>query len=165
MMFFRILLRLVARGLQQLAAHPVSSAVVALLLIALAFVSMANFSEPGPAQATARTSGQPAATVSYFQGQKNFDSGLIWSALSPDLVNQAEQAGASQQDLQDQLNQARDLGRELQGVEYIGGHELQKGGSMQFYVATVRSGDISTDADEIFYVFTLDQNGKIVKIE
>ncbi|MCL5961295.1 MAG: hypothetical protein M1358_18635 [Chloroflexi bacterium] len=165
MVVFKVLLRLIIRGGQQIASHKVSSAIVALLLIALVFVSTAKFSQPGAAQASVGSVTQPSATANYFMGQRNFDSSLIWSSLSTDLISQAEGSGATQQDLQDQLDQARELGRGLQGVSYIGGHALQNGGSMHFYVATVSTGGVSSEADEIFYVFTLDKDGKIEKIE
>lgn len=165
MIVVKVLLRMVARGAEQIYAHKVSSAIVALLVIALAFVSTAKFSEPGPAQASFKAGAQPAATANYFKGQETFNSDLIWSGLSQELIDQAAIAGATKQDLQDQLDSARDSGRFLQEVSYIGGHELRKGGSMQFYVATIRSDGLSSEVDEIFYVFTLDNQGKIVSIE
>lgn len=165
MIILKAILRLVSRGVRQIAMHKVSSAIVALLLIALIFVSTAKVSEPGPAQAKAKNASQPIATENYFKGQQSFDSQLIWSSLSPELIGRAEMSGATINDLQQQLDSARELGRTLEQVSYIGGYDLRDGGSMQFYVATVKSGDSLEDVDEIFYVFTLDKDGKIVSIE
>jgi hypothetical protein len=166
MTVIQTVLRLLRSGVREIYIHKISSATIALLLIALAFVGTDRFVVPDTAHVRGHsTNDQPAATVNYFKGQQDFDSELIWSSLSPELISEAEAAGATVQDLQDQLDQARELGRTLEQVAYIGSYDLHDGGSMHFYVATVKSTVLSSDVEEIFYVFTLDQQGKITSIE
>lgn len=160
------ILGLFVRGARQVSMHKVSSAIVALLLLVLAFMISERLVAPDSVQASGRGANiQPTSTMSYFKGQQDFDSQLIWTSLSPELISQAEAAGATIDDLQDQLDEARELGRTLEQVAYIGGYDLRGGGSMQFYVATVKSTSLSEEVEEIFYVFTLDEEGKISKIE
>lgn len=163
-MALKVIGRLIARGVKQIVNHKVSSTLILLLTITLIFVSTAKFSEPQGAQASPKMT-PPASTEQYFKGQVNFDSNPIWESLSPELVRRAELSGATREDLQQQLDEARQMGRQVQEIAYIGGYGLNDGKSMQFYVVTVRNSESDTALDQIFYVFTLDQEGKILSIE
>ena len=164
-MALKIVSRLVSRGVKNIIDHKISTTLILVLVIALIFVSTAKFSEPQGASASQKTSAAPASTEQYFKGQQNFDSGLIWDSLSPDLIQKAELSGVTKDDLQQQLDQAKDLGRQVEQIAYIGGYNLNDGKSMHFYVVTVRSSATDTAPDQVFYVFTLDNQGKILSIE
>ncbi len=167
MMGLKIAARLMVRVIGQLWEHKLSSAIIIILVIAMTFVGTARFSEPTSALATASSArmSPPQATEQYFQGQLRFDSGLIWDALSPELIGKAQTSGATLQDLQAQLDEAREVGRSITQVDYVGGHPMREGRTMQFYVAAVQRSATTADSEEIFYVFTLDHNGKIQSIE
>lgn len=165
-MALKVIARLVARGIKHIIDHKASSTLIILLTIALIFVSTAKFSEPQGAQASqVSQAAAPATTEQYFKGQMNFNSAQIWETLSPELIRRAEASGATQQDLQDQLDRAREMGRRVKDVVYIGGYNLENGNSMQFYVVTVSDSATDDTVDQIFYVFTLDKDGKILSIE
>lgn len=164
-MALKVMARLISGGVKYTLNHKVSSALILLLAIALIFVSTAKFSEPTGAQASQKASVAPQSTEQYFKGQANFDSRLIWESLSDDLISRAEASGATRNDLQQQLDQAKELGREVARVAYIGGYNTDDGNSMQFYVVSMRSSTSDEALDQIFYVFTLDPNGKILLIE
>jgi hypothetical protein len=160
---------MIARGIKHTAEHKVSTALILLLVIALVIVSTARISIPSGASASQPevqpiVNAAPNSTEDYFRGQSTFDSALIWDSLSPELISRAEMSGASRDDLQMQLDQARELGRSVETISYIGAYNMDDGTSMQFYVATVRSSDVMPP-DHIFYVFTLDPDGKIESIE
>ncbi|MBI2955307.1 MAG: hypothetical protein HYY30_13415 [Chloroflexi bacterium] len=152
-------------AVKQIIDHKISTAVILVLVIALIVVSTARFSEPSGASASQKTGAAPSATEQYFKGQTDFDASLIWESLSDELIQRAELTGATQDDLQQQLDEARDLGREVENIVYIGGYNLDDGGSMQFYVVTVRGSESAMSSDQMFYVFTLDDTGKILSIE
>lgn len=163
-MALRIVARMIARGIKHALDHKVSSALILLLVIALIFVSTARTSQPSGALASQTASVAPISTENYFEGQSTFDSNLIWQSLSDELISRAEMNGATKDELQAQLDQAKELGRVVDTVSYIGGYNMEDGQSMQFYVAAVRS-STDTPPDYIFYVFTLGLDGKIVSIE
>ncbi|MDA8187517.1 MAG: hypothetical protein M0T85_05190 [Dehalococcoidales bacterium] len=164
-MILKVIARLIGRGVKQIADHKVSSALILLLLVALVFVSTARFSGPSGVQASQKTGVAPTSTEQYFKGQTNFDSNLIWQSLSPSLIERAQMSGATVEALQEQLDEAKQLGRSYEDIAYIGGYNLNNGKTMQFYVVTVRRSPTDSNPDQIFYVFTLDESGKIMNIE
>jgi hypothetical protein len=131
---------------------------------------------------------EPPATANFLRGQQTFDAHLIWESYSDRVVQALEDRGATVDDTQRQLDRLRQSGSPIQHVEYVGGHPLPTG-SMEFYVVT-RSGPCSTGggsqvlaprsgprliADQqqtcqgapvyVPYVFTLDDKGKIDRVE
>ncbi len=165
MMALKVVARMIARSIKYTLDHKVSSVLILLLVIALIFVSTARFSTPNNAMASQKIGVAPATTEQYFKGQSNYDSNMIWSVLSDDLKTRAAMSGATQDDLQAQLDDAKSSGRQVDQINYIGSYSMQDGKSMQFYVATVRRSGSDTSSDPIFYVFTLDTDGKILNIE
>ncbi|MBI4319816.1 MAG: hypothetical protein HY675_15105 [Chloroflexi bacterium] len=156
--------RLVLRGIEELWEHRLSTAIIMILLIALIFVSTVRFAEPSIAQASVKTLSPPPATEQYFKGQATYDSTLIWESLSRELIGRAAQSGATIDDLQAQLDQSRGMGRTFDRIDYVGSYGLPDGRSMQFYVVSTRRSPVA-EVDQTFYVFTLDQTGKILSVE
>jgi hypothetical protein len=133
---------------------------------------------------------EPAATAQFLRGQQTFDARLIWESYSDRVVQALEDRGASVDETQRQLERLRQAGSPIQGVEYVGGHPIPRG-SMEFYVVT-RSGpcvaperdgsqvrapedgrllisslDQTCRGETVYvpYVFTLDDKGKIDRVE
>jgi hypothetical protein len=164
--------RMIARSIKYTLDHKVSSVLILLMVIALIFTNAWRVSPPNAAQAAqnnvvaGKTAGAaPATTERYFQGQANYDSNMIWSVLSDDLKARAEANGSTQNDLQSQLDDAKAAGRQVDQINYIGNYDMQNGQSMQFYVATVSQSPTDPAPSPIFYVFTLDTDGKILDIQ
>ena len=132
---------------------------------------------------------EPQATAQFLRGQQTFDAHLIWESYSDRVIQSLEERGTEVQDLQRQLDRLRQLGNPIQEVAYVGGHPIPRG-SMEFYLVT-RAGPCPTDrggsqvrapeenhalvslleqtclGDPVYvpYVFTLDDKGKIDRVE
>jgi hypothetical protein len=133
---------------------------------------------------------EPAATASFLRGQQTFDAHLIWESYSDRVLQSLEDRGVTVDDTQRQLDRLRQAGNPIQDVAYVGGHPIPTG-SMEFYVVT-RSGpcvtpdrsgsqvrapdgthllvsalDQTCRGDPVYvpYVFTLDNSGKIDRVE
>jgi hypothetical protein len=127
---------------------------------------------------------EPSATATYLKGQQTFDARLVWESYSDRVIQDLRQRGGTVEDTQRQLDRVRQMGTHIDQVKYIGGYPLQTG-SMQFYVVT-RAGTCPADAPQaarphsglvsnlaqttcdavsIPYVFTLDDKGKIDRVE
>ncbi len=171
-MALKVAARMIARSVKYTLDHKVSSVLILLMVIVLIFSNAWRVTSPNAAQAsqtnsvmTQNTGAAPATTEEYFQGQATYNSNMIWAVLSDDLKARAEANGATQSDLQAQLDDAKSTGRQVDQINYIGNYNMQDGKSMQFYVATVKQSPTDTAPNAIFYVFTLDTDGKILDIQ
>ena len=63
-----------------------------------------------------------------------------------------------------QMESAKSSGVKLEEISYIGGKALPDGTSMQFYLVGVRQ-QARSDIDYQPYMFTLDRDGKIAKVQ
>jgi hypothetical protein len=186
----RVARRLAAR-VTQANGHPGRIAAVLLIavggVIALASLNVfpsLRFSMPSGPGLRLSPGNEPAATATYLKGQQTFDAKLVWDSYSERVLQDLRQRGATVDDTQRQLDRVRQVGSRIEQVQYIGGYSLQHG-SMQFYVVT-RTGRCSSDApqassararpvaalaqttcDPVYvpYVFTLDDKGKIDRVE
>jgi hypothetical protein len=133
--------------------------VVVLLGAGIAFLPSA------PALSALRPGGtEPQATGEYLRGNRDYNADLIWQSLSDDARQRLRTQGGSQEDLQRQMEAARQRGFKLEEVSYIGGKALPDGTSMQFYLVGVRQ-QTRADIDYQPYMFTLDRDGKIAKVQ
>jgi hypothetical protein len=107
----------------------------------------------------------PASTESYMKGNETFNAELVWNALSDEAQNRLRSRGSSVQALQDQMDQAKQAGRQFSQVTYIGGQSFADGTSLHFYTVLSRGLQSRGDPEPIPYVFTLDQSGKIVRVQ
>ena len=187
-MLWKIIRRLLALFIRVFIWHPV----VSLVLVAVG-LGVAGFALGGPSALTTLMQGQQtsvtgvgttvgttapsvavqsAAAVSpppsvdeYIRGMMNFDAGLMWDALDPRAVQTMQSQGNSQQTLQQRLDQAKQTGARYDGVTFVGGYTLDNGDRYMFYVMSRKGFAGPGVADQIFFVFTVGQSGKIVKIE
>jgi hypothetical protein len=163
----RLLKRLLHRLIRGLIRARVIGAVV--LVLALAGVGLAvyqgvplpavGFSPPGPKRA-------PPATENFLKGNQTYNADLICSSLSDDAMDRLRaRAGNCQEVEQRQLDVARERGAKLEQIDYVGGHSLPDGTSLQFYVVASRGPSGRPDVEYVTYIFTLDRLGKIAKVQ
>jgi hypothetical protein len=122
---------------------------------------------PAPAlsvQAASTTAPAPAVDQ-YIKGMTTFDAKLMWDSLDPTAVQTMVSQGGSQTTLQQRLDDAKQNGAAYEDITFIGGYPLQNGQRYLFYVVTRRGFTGPGQLDQIFFVFTVGQNGKILKIE
>jgi hypothetical protein len=133
-------------------------AVIALLAaVPMFFPSVANLG--GLRQQSA-----PTATEDYLRGNRDYNADLVWNSLNTDAQARLTDGGGSVGDLQQQMEAAKTRGIKLEEVSYIGGKSLPDGTSMQFYLVGIRQQPRS-DLDYQPYMFTLDRDGKIAKVQ
>jgi hypothetical protein len=94
-----------------------------------------------------------------------FDSKLMWDALDSQAIQSMTSQGGSEQVLQQRLDEAKQGGARYEDVTYIGGYPLKNGDQYFFYVVSRRGFVAPGQLDQVFFVFTVGSNGKIVKIE
>lgn len=109
------------------------------------------------------TESEPPSTSSYLRGLQTGDARLVWDAYSERAARDLQRRGVSQDETQRQLDQSRQNGSAIQGVQYVGAHPIPNG-SMHFYVIS-RAGRARGDVAYVPYVFTLDSTGKIERID
>jgi len=105
----------------------------------------------------------PPATEAFLKGTETYNAELIWNSFSQDALERMKARGVSLDVYQRQLTQAKEMGRRVEDVTYVGGHRLPTGASMHFYIVTQRVGD--GDPQYVSYVFTLDKDGKISRVQ
>jgi hypothetical protein len=102
---------------------------------------------------------------SYIKGLTQFDASLMWGSLSEEAIQAARARGGSLEALQQGLDEARQRGARYEGVEMIGSYPLQDGQSYLFYVLSRRGFAGPDQIDQLYFVFTVDQTGKISNVE
>ncbi len=95
----------------------------------------------------------------------SFDAKLMWDSLDPTAIQTMTSQGGSQTTLQQRLDDAKQNGAAYEGITFVGGYPLKNGQRYLFYVVTRRGFTGPGQLDQIFFVFTVGQNGKILKIE
>jgi hypothetical protein len=140
---------------------------LAVLLAAVAVILLLPALAPAgallPGISLPRGTAAPAATEDYLHGNRDYDGTLMWNSLSSDAQQRLAQAGSSADDLQRQMQAAKDRGLRLEEFSYIGGKALPDGTSVQFYLVGFR--DQQNPIDYQPYMFTLDTSGKITKVQ
>jgi len=121
-------------------------------------------SVPGLSSQTLRPATAPTSTETYLRGNRDYDADLMWSSLNTDAQSRLKDQGGSVEDLQRQMDSAKQRGIKLEEVAYIGGRALPDGTSMQFYLVGIRQ-QARSDIDYQPYMFTLDRDGKIAKVQ
>jgi hypothetical protein len=141
------------------------AALLGLLLVVVLVVAGAMFA-PTMLGSVGLRPGQsePQATGDYLRGNRDYNADLVWQSLSNDAQQRLSGQGGSEEDLQRQMEAARQRGFKLEDYSYIGGKSLPDGTSMQFYLVSVRQQQ-RPDLDYQPYMFTLDRDGKIAKVQ
>jgi hypothetical protein len=135
------------------------------LLVLVALVLLAPMFLPSiPGLAQLRANSAPPATEDYLRGNKDYNADLVWASLNPDAQSRLRDRGGSLEGLQQQMEAARQQGVKLEEISYVGGKALPDGTSMQFYLVGIRQ-QARSDIDYQPYMFTLDRDGKIAKVQ
>jgi len=138
---------------------------IGLIVVIALIVAVPRFLPSIPGLANLRASGTaPTATEDYLRGNKDYNADLVWNSLDNDAQSRLSAGGGSRDDLQQQMDSAKQQGVKLEEVSYIGGKALPDGTSMQFYLVGIRQ-QARSDIDYQPYMFTLDRDGKIAKVQ
>ena len=117
-----------------------------------------------PGMANLRGATAPTSTEDYLRGNRDYNADLVWNSLDSDAQSRLSSQGGSLDDLQKQMEAARSQGVKLEEVSYIGGKAQPDGTSIQFYLIGIRQ-QTRSDLDYQPYMFTLDRDGKIAKVQ
>jgi len=138
---------------------------IAALVVVVAIVVLAPTFLPSiQAFANLRGGSAPAATEDYLKGNRDYNADLVWNSLDNDAQSRITSQGGSRDGLQQQMEAAKQKGVQLAETSYIGGKALPDGTSMQFYLVGVRQ-QSGSSIDYQPYMFTLDRDGKIAKVQ
>jgi hypothetical protein len=137
---------------------------IGLVLVVALIVAVPIFAPSIPGMANLRGASAPTATEDYMRGNRDYNADLMWTSLNNDAQSHLRDQGGSLEDLQKQMEAARLHGMKLEEVAYIGGKSLPDGSSMQFYLVGIRQ-QARSDIDYQPYMFTLDRDGKIAKVQ
>jgi hypothetical protein len=121
--------------------------------------------DSGASMSAGVTHQAPSSTESYLKGNQEFNAELMWTALAPEAQERFRSRGATSQELQQQMDAAREQGTKLEDFSYIGGQRLPDGTSMHFYLVLTKGPQSRADSTYIPYVFTLDRGGKIARVQ
>jgi hypothetical protein len=139
---------------------------LAALLVIVAVVLLVPMLGPSiPGMPQLKTGGSaPSSTEDYLRGNRDYNADLVWSSLDSDAQARLTSQGGSVDDLQRQMQSAKDQGIQLADISYIGGKSMPDGTSMQFYLVGIKQQNKS-DLDYQPYMFTVDRDGKIAKVQ
>ena len=135
-----------------------------LVVIIALIVALPMFAPSIPGLSTLRPQSAPPSTEEYLRGNRDYNADLVWGSLNNDAQSRLKDSGGSLEDLQRQMESAKLHGVKLEEVSYIGGKSLPDGSSMQFYLVGIRQ-QARSDIDYQPYMFTLDRDGKIAKVQ
>jgi len=154
------------RGIRYIVLHPgaliATLAVIVLIVAAVVAAPLYIGSIPGLANLRSQTA--PNATEDYLRGNQTYNADLVWNSLDSDAQSRISSQGGSRDDLQQQMDAAKQRGVQIAETSYIGGKSLPDGTSMQFYLVGTRQ-QAGSNIDYQPYMFTLDRDGKIAKVQ
>lgn len=136
----------------------------ALVLVVAVVVLAPTFLSSIPGVPNLRGSSAPPAAEDYLKGNRDYNADLVWNSLDGDAQSRITSQGGSREGLQQQMEAARQKGVQLAEMSYIGGKALPDGTSMQFYLVGIRQ-QTGSSIDYQPYMFTLDRDGKIAKVQ
>jgi hypothetical protein len=158
--------RSLVRGVRYFVLNPgalVATLAVVVLVVA-AIVALPLFVRQIPGLSNLRPQSAPTATEDYLRGNQTYNADLVWNSLDSDAQSRLSAQGGSRDDLQQQMDAAKQRGVQISEMSYIGGKSLPDGTSMQFYLVGVRQQQ-GSNVDYQPYMFTLDRDGKIAKVQ
>jgi hypothetical protein len=158
--------RALVRIIRHFVLHPAALIgwLIGLIAVIAVLVAIPMFAPSIPVLSTLRPQSAPSATEDYMRGNRDYNADLMWQSLSNDAQSRLRDQGGSPEDLQRQMDSAKQRGMRLEEVSYIGGKALPDGTSMQFYLVGIRQ-QTRSDIDYQPYMFTLDRDGKIAKVQ
>jgi hypothetical protein len=105
----------------------------------------------------------PAPAVeTYIKGQQDYNADMMWDAYSTSYQAAQLANGASKATLQALANSVRTQGIKFVQSDYIGGVQIEDGGSTYFYSLDLAQGE---QHRRFPYIFTADADGKIVDVD
>jgi hypothetical protein len=137
---------------------------VGLVVVIAAIVAVPMFAPSIPALSALRGNAAPPATEDFLRGNRDYNADLMWRSLNGDAQTRMKDQGGSLEDLQRQMDSAKQSGMKLEEISYIGSKALPDGTSTQFYLVGIRQ-RARSDIDYQPYMFTLDRDGKIAKVQ
>jgi len=137
-------------------------AVIVILVAAVVVLPMYIGYIPG--LAGLRSQSAPTATEEYLRGNRDYNADLVWNSLDGDAQSRLSSKGSSRDGLQQQMDAAKQRGLQIAETSYIGSKSLPDGTSMQFYLVGIRQ-QSGGNVDYQPYMFTLDRDGKIAKVQ
>ena len=154
------------RGVRYLVLNPAAliGAVLVIVLVVAAVIAVPRFIGSVPGLSNLRTQSAPSATEDYLRGNQTYNADLVWNSLDNDAQSRFSAQGGSRDDLQQQMDAAKQRGVQIAETSYIGGKSLPDGTSMQFYLVGIRE-QSGSNVDYQPYMFTLDRDGKIAKVQ
>jgi hypothetical protein len=158
--------RALVRIIRHFVLHPAAFVgwLIGLIAVIAVIVAIPMFAPSIPVLSTLRPQSAPLSTEDYMRGNRDYNADLMWASLNSDAQSRLRDQGGSPEDLQRQMDSAKQHGMRLEEVSYIGGKALPDGTSMQFYLVGIRQQSRS-DIDYQPYMFTLDRDGKIAKVQ
>jgi hypothetical protein len=156
----------IIRAIRHLVLNPAALVgwLLGLVVIVALIVAVPMFAPSIPGLANLRGSSAPAATENYLKGNRDYNADLMWNSLNNAAQSRLRDSGGSLDDLQKQMETAKSQGIKLEEVSYIGGKSQPDGTSIQFYLIGIRQ-QTRSDLDYQPYMFTLDRDGKIAKVQ
>lgn len=165
---FRLVRGAIHRRALMAAAFVIAAGAIVVSTFNLVSLPFAPSRSRAPSEAAAyqgaATENEPTATASYIRGQQVGDARMVWDAYSERVKRTLQSRGGGLEATQRQLEESRQNGGEIRQVRYVGTTPIPNGRSMHFYVLE-RVGQNRGDVAYIPYVFTLDPQGKIDRIE
>jgi hypothetical protein len=158
--------RALVRAIRHLVLHPAAliAWVAGLLVVIAAIIAVPMVLPSVPGLSGLRAQTAPAATEDYLRGNQDYNANLVWNSLNSDAQSRLRDGGGSVSEMQQQMDSAKSNGVKLEEISYIGGKALPDGTSMQFYLVGIRQ-QTRSDIDYQPYMFTLDRDGKIAKVQ
>ena len=98
----------------------------------------------------------------YLKAQANFDANGMWNDISDSLKQQLASSNTSVDQLQSELDSAKQSGRRYTSATYFGGTQIDSGSYAHFYVLTV---DSPSGTIRVLYIYVVGQDGKIDSIQ
>jgi len=154
------------RTVRYFVVHPAATvAVIAAVVVVVALIVAAPlYIGYVPGVSGLRSQTAPTATEDYLRGNRDYNAELVWNSLDADAQTRLTSQGGTRDDLQQQMNAAKQRGVQIAEMSYVGGKSLPDGTSMQFYLVGVRQ-QAGSNVDYQPYMFTLDRDGKIAKVQ
>jgi hypothetical protein len=154
------------RSIRHLVLHPAALVgwLLGLVVLVALIVLVPMFATSIPGLGNLRGNTAPAATENYLKGNRDYNADLMWNSLNNAAQSRLRDSGGSLDDLQKQMEMAKSQGIKLEEVSYIGGKAQPDGTSIQLYLIGIRQ-QARSDLDYQPYMFTLDRDGKIAKVQ
>lgn len=100
----------------------------------------------------------------YIDGMTDFDAQTMWDAYAEEARSRMADQGASVDQLQQGMDQARARGARIDSARSLGSYPLRDGRRYVFYIVRRSGFPPNGGAEELYFVFTVDPQGKILNV-